>query len=127
MVNEFSMTSVTDRDRSRIYLTASGRMDSASFVDGYIAEMDAIGEPWRFNRLIDVTACRGHVEFDDFVRLGKYWAPLTQLARAPLKTAVVTQNPRTESRMPVISMLLDGHEIRTFRERADAEAWLDRD
>ncbi len=125
MVDTFSLISVADRERGRIYLTASGRMDSAGFVDGYIAEMESVGDPWRFNRLIDVTACRGHVEFDDFVRLGKYWAPLTSLAKAPLKTAVVTSNARTESRMPVISMLLDGHEIRTFRDMAEAEAWLD--
>ena len=125
MPGPFSFTSVTDRERRRIYLTAAGDMDSAGFVDGYIAEMDALGEPWTFDRVIDVRSCHGHAEYDDFVRLGKYWAPLTHRAGGPVKTAVVTQNTRTESRMAIVSMLLPGHEVRTFDDVEEADLWLD--
>ena len=126
MANAFSLTSVRAGDRNRIYLTATGDMDSAAFVDGYIVAMDDLGEPWRFDRVIDLTACEGHVEFDDFVRLGKYWAPLMHFANGPVKTAVVTLNPRTEGRMPVVAMLLEGHHIKSFQDIAAADAWLDK-
>ena len=125
MPTAFSLTSVMDRPHSRIYLTAMGEMDSAGFVDAYIAETNTVREPWRFNRLVDLRDCSGHVDFDDFVRLRKYWAPLMHFATGPLKTAVVTQNSRTEGRMPVVSMLLEGHDIQTFHDIAVAEAWLD--
>ena len=124
MPGRFSFTSVIDRDLGRIYLTATGDMDSAGFVDGYIAEMDALGDPWNFDRIIDVRSCIGHAEYDDFVRLGKYWAPLTHRADGPVRTAVITQNPRTEGRMSIVSMLLPGHDVRTFEDIAEAELWL---
>ncbi len=125
MANAFSLTSVTDRARSRIYLTATGELDSAGFVDSYIAVMKKTPEPWRYTRLVDLTNSSGHVEFDDFVRLSKYWAPLLHFASGPLKTAVVTLNTRTEGRMPVVSMLLEGHAIQTFSDVPAADAWLD--
>ncbi len=124
MPGRFAFTAVIDRELSRIYLTASGDMDSAGFVDGYIAQMDALGDPWNFDRVIDVRGCHGHAEYDDFVRLGKYWAPLSHRAPGPLKTAVITRNARTESRMSIVSMLLPGHEVQAFEDLAEAEAWL---
>ncbi len=126
MANAFSLTSVTDRTHSRIYMTATGELDSAGFVDAYIAETNKVREPWRYSRLIDLTTSTGHVAFDDFVRLSQYWAPLLHFATGPLKTAVVTHNPRTEGRMPVVSLLMEGHDIQTFADLPTAEAWLDR-
>ena len=126
MANAFSLTSAVDSPRRRIYLTATGDLESAAFVDSYIAEMNKIREPWLYSRLIDVTGCSGHVAFDDFVRLAKYWAPLLHFATGPLKTAVVTRNARTEGRMPVVSMLMEGHDIQTFQDVPAAQAWLDR-
>lgn len=127
MANAFSLTSRVDQPARRIYLTAAGELDSAAFVDSYISHMEKIREPWLYTRLIDLTASMGHVEFDDFVRLGKYWAPLLHFATGPVKTAVVTKNARTQGRMPVVSMLMEGHDIQTFADVALAEAWLDRD
>lgn len=126
MANAFSLTSVTDQARGRIYLTATGELDSAGFVDSYIATMKKLREPWRYTRLVDLRNSTGHVEFDDFVRLSKYWAPLLHFADGRLKTAVVTLNSRTEGRMPVVSMLMEGHDIQTFNDLTAADAWLDR-
>ena len=119
------MTCVTDRERCRTYFKASGDMDSSAFINGHIAGMEDAGTPWLFDRLIDLTACEGHVEYDDFVRLWKYWQPLMRKASGPLKTAIITQNEKTEKRMPLVAMMLQGQLIRTFRTQPEAEAWLD--
>ncbi len=125
MADPFSLTSVTDNERARVYLSADGPMDSVLFIDSYIEVMKALVQPWRFDCLIDLLNCSGQPEFADFVRLWKFWIPVIHRATGLLKTAVVTEDPRTVGRMTAVAMLFPGHAIRTFRGMSEAETWLD--
>jgi hypothetical protein len=125
MSNSFSFTSHTKPDRYRVYLKADGEMDSVAFADGYIETMKTLDAPWQYDRHIDLLSCQGQVEFDDFVRLWKFWAPLVHRASDQLRTAVVTQDQRTLGRLTAVAMLFQGHVIRTFPTEREAEDWLD--
>ncbi len=125
MEDVFSFSHLQDDERHRLYLTASGPMDSAAFIDRQIAALKATNAPWLYDRLIDLSECIGHVQYDDIVRLSQYWDSVAFAAKRPVHVAVVTPNRFIVARLPMADLLFKNHVMQNFGTLAEAEAWLD--
>jgi hypothetical protein len=113
-----------DEAHGLIRATASGEISSPDFVDRSIAYFTSLGEPWRYNRLNDLSDCTGFVSYEDLSRMARFFAPMVHLFPSPRKVAVVSRNRLVHARIPTIDQLFTDQMHRAFLTIDEAEAWL---
>jgi hypothetical protein len=122
----FKVTFNIDKAISRIYVKASGPVDSAGYIDTCIAFYKSIPSAWKYQRLVDLRETTGTINYADIIRLSQFWSSTPQ-SRNPVRTATLVATKEELSRNPSVSLLVPTHFVRAFLDEAEALVWLDED
>ncbi len=121
----FSITFTADADARRVEVRVAGPMDSARYVDEVVAYFSARLDEIQYDRLVDLSRCRGYASYDDLQRLAAFWTRSLMGASRTVKVAAVTTNSLIHARMPTVDLMSRAETRRAFTEVAAAREWLD--
>jgi hypothetical protein len=125
MSNAFSLKLTEDAERHRVYIFATGEMDSRQYIDRQIAQLEADRHLCAYDRLVDVRQSLGFVSGDEVARYAGYWSKLRFEMPRTIRVAVVTENRFVAARLPLSNLSYPKQVMQAFGTIEEAEAWLD--
>ncbi len=124
MANKRNAVSVQINDHAGfITFEVRGVIYGKDILDVTEQTYSTLDTPWRYNRLYDLRAFVNVFQFEDFVALSEQWQRIAG-RNAPMRWAVLTDDPVRLARAQVFSPLFPDITVRTFGTLADAIAWL---
>jgi len=101
-----------------------GAMPSDVLCDEFIRAYEKIGEPWAYDRLIDMRKFSGETSRADIERFARVWSDWTKGMSEGRKVAFVTHDPEETARSLAQDNLYPKDILRTFSTADEALDWL---
>ncbi|UDF02254.1 hypothetical protein [Asticcacaulis sp. AND118] len=101
-----------------------GPMPSDELCEAFLRAYAEIGEPWLYDRLIDMRRYTGHMEDADTARFARVWADWTRDVPQGRRVAFVTHDPVEQETIRTNHALYPKDTMRNFDTADEALDWL---
>ncbi|WP_298333986.1 hypothetical protein [Asticcacaulis sp.] len=124
MSQKYRLSVYLDEIHSILIARVFGPIPSAELCDRFIEAYAEIGEPWRYDRLIDFRRYTGHLEDEDRQRFAQTWAEWTRDFHEGRRVAFVTHDAVEEVYIQQDYASFPKDTMRNFYTADEALDWL---
>lgn len=124
MSQKYRLSVILDEIHSILIVRVFGPFPSAELCDRFLEAYAEIGEPWRYDRLIDLRRYTGHTEDVDRERFARTWAEWTRDVTEGRRVAFVTHDPEEEVYIQADYRSFPLDTMRNFYTADEALDWL---
>lgn len=107
-----------------ILFTFRGILSGDQMVHATAAAYTGLDKPWLYNRIYDLRPFINVVSLDDLTRLVKQWEAIVGRRHAPMRFAVVTDDPVRMARTKAYGPLFPHLDVAVFPTTEAAVTWL---
>lgn len=115
--------SVNSTDRYIVF-TFRGILNGKQMLDATTAAYAGLEKAWLYNRIYDLRPFINIVSLEDLTAMVKQWETIVGRRHAPMRFAIVTDDPVRMARTKAYGPLFPHLDIAAFPEVDDAIAWL---